>query len=300
MTTQLVPSGPYRLRASAEFGFGQRHAQAFDGVMRLAFLTDGGFRPVAVALRQAAPDGPVDVDITGDADPALVLAQTARMLGLDHDAETYPEVGLRDPVVGRLMRVRPGLRPPLFHSAYEAAAWCVLSARRPAAQMAAVRDRLAREHGTVFTVAGQELAAFPAPGVLATVDEIPGLPQPKVDRLHAVARAALEGGCDTATLRSLPADDAAHRLQQLPGVGPFYAALIVLRALGHADEPVTAEPRLLALLGELYGLTGPAHAADATRIASAWRPWRTWVAVLVRAAGAELLARSREAVGAHA
>ena len=57
------------------------------------------------------------------------------------------------PVIGRLHAAAPGLRPPLFYSPYEAAMWSVLSARRPAAQMAVVRDRFSRAHGRVFNLA---------------------------------------------------------------------------------------------------------------------------------------------------
>src|SRR3954454_19226708 len=186
MAEVIAPSGPYRLRASAEFGFGQRHAQKFDGVMRMAFALDGTIASVAVAVRQAVDDGPVEVDVIGSADTARVVAQTARVLSLDHDATSYPELGERDPVVGRLMALRPGLRPPLFHSPYEAAARAVLSARRPAPPMAGTRSRLPGERGRVFDVAAQQLAAFPAPEALLAVDKVPGLPQVKVDRLHAV------------------------------------------------------------------------------------------------------------------
>jgi DNA-3-methyladenine glycosylase II len=297
VTEEIVPSGPYRLRESAEFGFGQRHAQRFGGVLRMAFALDGTFAPVAVAVRQAFDDGPIEVEVTGSADPERVVAQTARVLSLDHDAVTYPQVGERDPVVGRLMALRPGLRPPLFHSPYEAAAWSVLSARRPALQMAAVRDRLAAEHGRVFEVAGDQVAAFPGPEALLAVDSAPGLAEDKVARLHAVARAAAEGLLDVDALRALGPEAAHARVQTLPGIGPFYASLIVLRAIGFADVPVTDEPQALELMGRLYGLGRPATPADVARVTAPWRPWRTWTTVLLRAAGPRLVG-SDDAPGA--
>ena len=55
------------------------------------------------------------------------------------------------------------MRPPLFHSAYEAAAWAVLSARRPRDQMLKLRQQLSEAHGTSFDIAGRSLAAFPTP-----------------------------------------------------------------------------------------------------------------------------------------
>jgi DNA-3-methyladenine glycosylase II len=294
----ITPSGPYRLRASAEFGFGQRHAQRFDGVMRMAFALDGTFASVAVAVRQAVDDGPVEVDVIGSADSERVVAQTARVLSLDHDATSYPEVGQRDPVVGRLMALRPGLRPPLFHSPYEAAAWSVLSARRPARQMAVVRDRLAAEHGRVFEVAGGQVAAFPGPEALLAVRSVPGVPETAIDRLHAVGRAAAEGLLDVQRLRALEPEEAQVQLQSLPGIGPFYASLIVLRAVGVTDVPVTVEPRALELMGRLYALGRPATPADVEQVSHPWRPWRTWTTVLLRAAGPELVSAQEAPINA--
>ena len=299
MTEVIVPSGPYRLRASAEFGFGQRDAQEFDGIMRMAFPLDGTFAPVAVAVRQAIHDGPVEVEVIGSSDSERAVAQTARVLSLDHDAAGYPQVAERDPVVGRLMALRPGLRPPLFHSPYEAAAWSVVSARRPARQMAVVRDRLAAEHGRVFEVVGRQMAAFPEPAALLAVPSVPGLPAVKVERLHAVARAAEEGLLDVQRLRALGPEEAHTQLQTLPGIGPFYASLIVLRAIGFADVPVTDEPMALDLMGRLYGLGRPATAADVEWMTDPWRPWRTWTTVLLRAAGPLLLSQDESSGAAR-
>src|SRR6185312_423664 len=104
------------------------------------------------AVTQPAP-GVLRLELTGDGPAERVVGQVARVLSVDVDASGYDALCARDPLVGLLQRARPGLRPPLFHSAYEAACWAVLSAQRPAAQMARVRDRLARVHGRVLDVA---------------------------------------------------------------------------------------------------------------------------------------------------
>ena len=77
------------------------------------------------------------------------------MLSLDHDACGFVDVGRRDPVIAQLLEVAPGLLPPLFYSPYEAAVWSIISARRPAKQMAEVRRRLSEAHGRSFRLAGQ-------------------------------------------------------------------------------------------------------------------------------------------------
>ena len=90
--------------------------------------------------------------------------------------------GDRDPVIGALQQVARGLRPPLFYSPYEAAVWSVLSARRPAAQMARLRAALSEAHGVVFDLAGERLAALPTPTQLLAVDEFPGIDPTRLSR----------------------------------------------------------------------------------------------------------------------
>ena len=77
-------------------------------------------------------------------------SQVARVLSLDHDAAGFADVGRRDPVIAQLQEVAPGLLPPLFYSPYEAAVWSIISARRPAKQMAEVRRRLSERTGGAF------------------------------------------------------------------------------------------------------------------------------------------------------
>jgi DNA-3-methyladenine glycosylase II len=89
-------------------------------------------------------------------------------------------------------------------------------------------------------------------------------------------------------LRALGPEEAHVQLQSLPGIGQFYASLIVLRAVGVADVPVTVEPLALELMGRLYDFGRPATPAEAEQVGLPWRPWRTWTTVLLRAAGPEL------------
>ena len=283
-TTTIKVRGPYALRESATFGFGQRLDTTFDGVMRMAFRVDGaGYASAAgVAVRQ---DGDtVHVEVHGDADTDVVTAQVARILSLDHDGEEFLEVVRRDPVLRRLQAVAPGLRPPQFHSPYEAAAWAILSARRPARQMAAVRERLGREHGERFELAGESWWAFAAPERLLELEQIPGPPEGKVTRLHAVARAAADGRLDVGRLTAVDPDEAMAALRELPGIGPFYASLIMVRACGLPDVLVTNEATARDSIGRLYGLPEPPDDEQVAAIAERWRPFRTWAAVLVRAA----------------
>ena len=110
--------------------------------------------------------------------------------------------------------------------------------------------------------------------------------QGRVAWLHAVARAALDGQLDPARLAAMDPEEALRDLRQLPGIGPAYATLILLRATGVTDVLTFTEPRLPGYVAHFYG-TGPEPATpeELARVAENWRPFRTWAAVLIRAAG---------------
>ncbi|MGH9126039.1 MAG: DNA-3-methyladenine glycosylase family protein [Acidimicrobiales bacterium] len=305
-TFTIEPQGRFSLPEAALFGFGQRHEDAFDATMRLAFCVDGYHGQAGVSVTQAA-DGSVVGTIHGLAGPlgdrlamvGTVRAQVARALSLDHDARGYEAVGDRDAVVARLLAAAPGLRPPLFHSPYEAALWSVISQRRPATTARRWRQCLSEAAGARFDVAGTVMWAAPTPEAIVElgtggVAAVAGVEAPRAERVVGVARAALAGDLDAALLAGLPVERARALLRTIPGIGPFYAELILIRATGLTDLLPGEEPKLQALVGRLYGLGGHASPADVERVAEAWRPWRTWVSVLVRAAGARLEAASRD------
>jgi DNA-3-methyladenine glycosylase II len=248
----------------------------------LAFVLDGYAGHAGVAVTQPAPDV-VRFEVTGDGDPDAAAGQAARILSLDEDATGYDRMVDRDPVLRSAYAERPGLRPPLFSSAYEALVWAVLSARRPAAQMRLVRERLAHAHGRVVDVSGDRSAALPTPATLLGVREFPGIPEVKLRRMHAIAAAAAEGALDTEALRILDIGEAETRLRGFDGIGPFYAELVTVRALGHTDVLPTTEPRVLAATAARLGREAITH-TDLADLAQAWRPWRTWACVALRAA----------------
>ncbi|MGI8505831.1 MAG: DNA-3-methyladenine glycosylase family protein [Solirubrobacteraceae bacterium] len=286
----LEPRGPFSLKAAAEFAFGPHQGRPpADGTMRLAFAVDGGRGYAGAVLRQPGPDEPVSVELAlrGDAEPELALAQVARVISLDHDGAAFLRVGDADPVIGALQRAHPGQRPVLFHSPYEAAAWSIISARRPAAQAARVRDEFAIQLGETFELADQTLHAFPQPDHLLELgDQFPGLTLEKLIRLRGVAEAALAGTLDVAALHALGPERAYEEVQRLKGLGPFYAGLVVLRASGFADAllPVP-EPKVARHAARFYGLNEPLEPERFAQLAERWRPFRTWATVLIRLAG---------------
>ena len=194
------------------------------------------------------------------------------ILCLDVDGSGFARIGERDPRVADLQRRLGGLRPVLFYTPYEAAAWCVIGQRIRRTQAATIKQRLAAELG--------ERGAFPAPDALAAIpDDWPGLTRRKVEQLRALAEAAGAGALDRSRLRAMGDQRAMNELRRLPGIGPFGAELVLIRGVGAPDALPRFEPRVAAIVRERYGLGDD---ADIAPTAEAWRPYRSWVATLLR------------------
>jgi DNA-3-methyladenine glycosylase II len=282
-TVTLATRGPFSLAQTRAFleGWPPADARLAGGALRVAFALDDGEHAAAALVTQ--DDGVVRAELQTDGDEDAAAAQLARMLSLDVDATGWAEAGRRDPVLGELQARRPGFRPVLFGSPFEAAVWALLSQRTGLRQAAVLRRRLAEERGVGFDVDGERLHACPALR-LVDLELLQGLPAPKLPRLRALAHAALDGRLDASDLRGLSADEALEQLLELPGIGPFSANLVLLRGVGTVDVlPTEPEPRLARALQDVYELDGPADAARLQAIAEAWRPFRTWGCVLARA-----------------
>ncbi|AIG74425.1 Hypothetical protein AJAP_07575 [Amycolatopsis japonica] len=286
-TTLRIPvRGPFDLDKSIRFLTDfppacRADAAAEPGTLRFAFPAEAGWEHVGAAVRQRSP-GTIEVEVFADEGLAVeVGAQVRRILSVDVDGVGFAKLGAADPVVRRLQREHPGLRPVLFHSPYEAACWAILSHRTRMSQAATVKRRLAEEFGRPVDVGGQVLRSFPAPDVLAGPEAGRGLPAVKAERLRAVANAAKDGLLDAAYLRAMPVPDALRWLQLLPGIGPFSAQLILIRGAGHPDVFPTGEPRLQEAMRAAYDLP-EAPPEELEELSAIWRPFRSWVAFALR------------------
>jgi DNA-3-methyladenine glycosylase II len=262
--------GPWSLSTSRAFWEGFTPSalaeRADDSRLGTVFRVDADWSAATTAVVQEGAKARVAV--TGDGDLDAAAAQVCRFLSLDVDATGWPAVADRDPVIADAQARLPGLRPCGFHSPYEAAAWCVLSQRIRIVQAAGLRADLVRRHG--------EGGAFPAPQQLLGLDlDLPGR---KTEYLHAVAEAALDGRLDGATLRSVTPAEAVRSVLEIKGLGPFAAELVVLRGANAPDALPHNERRLDAEIAERYGPD-----RRLAEVSEAWRPFRTWAAVHLRA-----------------
>lgn len=268
-TTTVAVAGPWSLATSRRFweGFSPNALahQDRDGVLHAVFRVERDWTRAEVDVEQRGPDALIT--LTGDGDLDAAATQVARFLAIDVDGGGWPDIARRDAVIADAQARLPGLRPCGFYSPYEAAAWAVLSQRIRIVQAARLRDDLVRAHG--------DADAFPAPERLRSTDlDLPGR---KSEYLHAVADAALEGHLDGAALRAMPAQAAMAQTQQVKGLGPFAAELVVIRGANAPDVAPRQERRLQAEVTERYG----PH-TTLSDVTDNWRPYRTWASVHLR------------------
>jgi DNA-3-methyladenine glycosylase II len=276
-TFQIVPSGPFNLENQASrFGGWPKLG---DGIV-MPFPIEGWNSSAAVVMRQLGDTITGDVHGASKADAERAWQQALATVSLDIDGSGFLDIGRRDPVIGNLEAEYQNLRPVLFHSPYEAACAFIIGHRITILQTRRIRQRLAEEIGASIEVDGTAFRAFPDPRTLLRLETFPGIAPVKIERLHHVARAALEGTLHRARLRSLPEPDALTQLRTLPGIGEFFAQGILMRGAGLVDAVTDDDltPRAIQLL---YKLRERPDRAEVLKRSEAWRPFRMWAIVLL-------------------
>ena len=290
-TFTIHPQGPFDLATARDFaggfaaGIGSRAVT--DGSILMTFPVEGWATSAVVQIRQE-PDGSIHGDVFGDGDLETIQRQAARSLSLDHDGTGWPDVGRRDPVVGRQQERYGFLRPVCFFSAYEAATSFVIGQRISMVQTRRVKERLAEGVGDVVEVdvdgEQRSIRAFPRPQQLLALAEIPGVAAVKIERLHGLARAALDGRLATERLRGLPEDEALTELRALPGIGEWTASGVLTRGCGVADSLPLGDRVSREAIRHFHDLAELPDDEAWTAIAEPWRPYRMWATVLLHMA----------------
>lgn len=273
---ELRPTGPFDLANQNQYFGGWPEV---DGALVMCFPLEGWRTSAAVALRQQGDRVTGEVLGAGD-DAQKAWEQALAAISLDFDGSGYAAVGRRDPVIGRLLEEYHHLRPALFHSPYESAAGFTIGHRIQINQARRIRRQMAESHGAAITVGRTSQHAFPSPQQLHAVTDFTGLSSIKIERLHVIAQAALDGWLDRQALRTMPVDDALEKLQTLPGVGPFFSQGILTRGAGLADS-FTDDDLTVRAVKTLCDLPESAGLPEVLERVETWRPYRMWCEVLL-------------------
>ena len=199
---------------------------------------------------------------------SVVTAAVRRWLDLDLDPAAVIAVLGADPRVGPLVTARPGLRIPGYVDGFEGAVCTVLGQQVSLAAARTFAGRLVAAFGTGHP---SGLHAFPSPEGLAAagpgaVRAAVGLTGSRARTVHALAEACAAG------LDISPEGD--HRLVRrellkLPGVGPWTADYLAMRALHDRN----AFPEGDLVLRRALGLES---IKEVSAHGSAWSPLRAY------------------------
>ncbi len=242
----------------------RRVVRGADGVPRLLDVTHD-VAGAALLVRASPSPG-----------AAALRTMIARAFDLDTDLAPFRALAADDPVLGPLVRRRPALRLPQYLDPFEAMVRAILGQQVSVAGAATLAERLVAAHGEPIALPADAppLRAFPPAATLAALGAERlrgiGLTRGKAAAIAGVAQRVADGTLDLAALRPLPYEEAERVLVALPGIGPWTAQWLRLRALGDADAFPLKDLGILKAFAA-RGIT--TTAAIATR-AGRWRPWR--------------------------
>jgi AraC family transcriptional regulator of adaptative response / DNA-3-methyladenine glycosylase II len=221
------------------------------------------------------------VEFTDSLTPVLA-ALLGRVRAL-FDLDARPDVIARhlgaDARLAPVVRANPGLRVPGAFDGFEIGMRAILGQQITVKAARTVAGRFAEAFGEPTTTSLPELTRFtPRPGRItrASLDDIArlGIIAARARSLIALAEVQESGALCLDGGAHLNPADAIMRLVQLPGIGPWTAHYIAMRALRWPDAFPKED---IAVRHNLGGVT----AGEAEVLSQPWRPWRSYAVMHV-------------------
>jgi AraC family transcriptional regulator of adaptative response / DNA-3-methyladenine glycosylase II len=204
-----------------------------------------------------------------------VAARLRTLFDLDAQPTVIAECLGRDPLLAKQVQAHPGLRVLGAFDPFEMTVRAILGQQVSVRAATTLSGRLVARFGEPLDTPHAETSRlFPSPETLAalTEDDVAtlGLPGARARSLLAVARAVAEGSVRLDRHADVEATMAA--LEELPGIGPWTAHYVAMRALRWPDAFPASDLGIRKALGGL-------SAKETAERAEAWRPWRAYAAV---------------------
>lgn len=207
-------------------------------------------------------------------DVGVAVERCRRLLDADSDPLAVDDELAGDPTMAALVRRRPGLRVPGSVDGDETAIRAVLGQQISLAGAISLTGKLVARYGgrTSGDPGDAPGRLFPSAEVLAGVDPAE-LPMPRARGRALVGLCAALANGDVRLDRGADRADVRGRLLALPGIGPWTADYVAMRALG---DPDVFLPTDVGVRRALVGLGLPGDAAAAQDLSRHWRPWRSY------------------------
>jgi AraC family transcriptional regulator, regulatory protein of adaptative response / DNA-3-methyladenine glycosylase II len=204
-----------------------------------------------------------------------ILVRLRNLFDLDARPDVIAGQLALDPMLKRWVKRRPGLRVPGAFDPFELGMRAILGQQisvRAASTLAGwMAERFGEAIETPLTCLNRitPTAAALATARSATLRSL-GLPGARAESLRNLARAVAHGEIDLEP--GIDAKGVIAKLVQLPGIGPWTAEYIAMRALRWPD----AFPAGDLALKKACGLKS---ASALEKAAERWRPWRAYAAM---------------------
>jgi AraC family transcriptional regulator of adaptative response / DNA-3-methyladenine glycosylase II len=231
------------------------------GVLELS--PDAGGRPAVLCSLRLA-------DLR---DVGVAVERCRRLADLDADPMAVHEVLASDDLLADDLARHPGLRVPGHPDGFELAIRAVLGQQVSLASARSLTARLIRDHGEPLPAGpdGALTHLFPTPEALAAADPAQ-LAGPRARGRTLVSLAAAVASGTVALDRGGDRADVTASLLALPGIGPWTAGYVAMRALGDPDVVLDGDVGLHAALS----LRGPTARTALRSRAGRWRPWGSY------------------------
>ena len=195
--------------------------------------------PVFVRVAQTRPTVLTVILEGSPGEHAHALALVRRILGVDRELASFNRAAKRIPWLAPLAHRMLGVKPPRYPTLWEACVNAIVFQQLSLYAASAIMRRLLLALATPFEREGLALYQFPSiEHVLEAKDDIgraAGLSASKLATLRRVGEALASGALDETMLEECASPDAAALLQQIKGIGPWTATVILLRGLGRLD-----------------------------------------------------------------
>jgi AraC family transcriptional regulator of adaptative response / DNA-3-methyladenine glycosylase II len=242
-----------------------------DHVYRRSLRLAGGPAVVELAIGPDAVIAELELADPSDSDTATLSCSAT--LGLESDPAAVLDVLGDDPLLGAAVRAAPGRRVPGTPDGDELAVRAVLGQQISLAGAAAAAARLVRQYGEPLArPVGTVTHVFPSAAALASVDPSSfRMPRSRARTLHLLSSALASG--EIVLARGGDPERVRAQLLALPGIGPWTADYVLMRALGDTDVFLATD---LGIKRSLERLGVGADPASALALAERWRPYRSF------------------------
>jgi AraC family transcriptional regulator of adaptative response / DNA-3-methyladenine glycosylase II len=209
-------------------------------------------------------------------DLTTAVSRCRQLLDLDADPIAVLEALGADPAVGPLVAANPGRRVPGAVDGFELAVRAVIGQQVSVAGARTVAGRLVLAAGEPLPEPdGLVTHLFPTPAALARLaDDAPAafaMPAGRRRALAALAHAVEDG--EVVLDAGADPDELRRSLVALPGIGPWTAEYVAMRAL---RDPDAFMPTDLGIRRGAAARGLPEDPGALVAHAEAWRPWRSY------------------------